>query len=119
MLLSIILAISMSISSGWKTAEILPWYGYGFYGNRTACGQKMTKSLVGVAHRTLKCGTKIKIVWKGRTLVTRVVDRGPYPHRSLYDEMPLDLTAGAAKALGCDCKNPYFTRHNAKWKVIG
>src|SRR5688500_6354796 len=35
------------------------WYGPGFYGNRTACGQRLTRSTQGVAHRTLPCGTKV------------------------------------------------------------
>ena len=38
------------------TANI-SWYGPGLYGNGTACGQRLTKGLVGVAHRTLPCGT--------------------------------------------------------------
>ena len=35
------------------------WYGPGFYGKRTACGYALTQSIVGVAHRTLPCGTKV------------------------------------------------------------
>ena len=115
MIVAWLLAIALSVSP-LRTAEILPWYGYGFYGNRTACGQTMTRSLVGVASRTLKCGTKVTLYWKGRVLHTKVVDRGPYPNHSLYSKMPFDLTAGGAKALGCKCPNPYFTRHNAHWR---
>ncbi|MGH2950388.1 MAG: septal ring lytic transglycosylase RlpA family protein, partial [Solirubrobacteraceae bacterium] len=40
-------------------AVIASWYGPGFYGNRTACGQLYTPEIVGVAHRTLPCGTLI------------------------------------------------------------
>lgn len=113
-----ILAISIASSTGWKNADIVPWYGYGFYGNRTACGQTMTKRLVGVAHRTAKCGARFKLVWKGRSIIVKVIDRGPYPASNLRDNMPFDLSAGAAKKLGCYCDNPYFTRHDVKYRRI-
>jgi rare lipoprotein A len=71
------------------------WYGPGFYGNQTACGQKMTRTLVGVAHKTLRCGTRIEFLHRGRTLVAPVVDRGPY-----VDGITWDLTAAAAQQLG-------------------
>ena len=72
------------------------WYGPGFYGNRTACGYAMTKSLVGVAHRTLPCGTKVTFrnPANGRTVTTRVVDRGPYVSGRQWD-----LTGGLCLAL--------------------
>src|SRR4051812_34190378 len=70
------------------------WFGPGFYGHRTACGQKMTRTLVGVANRTLPCGTKVSLLYKGRTITVPVVDRGPYGHASW------DLTYAAAQQLG-------------------
>src|SRR6185312_6709015 len=71
------------------------WYGPGFYGKRTACGLKLTHALVGVAHRTLPCGTPVQLFYKGRSLVVPVVDRGPFAHGASYD-----LTQAAAQALG-------------------
>ena len=50
---------------------------------------------VGVAHRSLPCGTTVKFVYHGRSLVTRVIDRGPYTPGNA-----LDLTNGARRALG-------------------
>jgi hypothetical protein len=70
------------------------WYGPGFYGRRTACGQKMTHALVGIAHRALPCGTQVAIFYGGRTMVLPVVDRGPFRNGALWD-----LTAAAAQAL--------------------
>lgn len=76
------------------------WYGPGFYGNRTACGQKLKKSTVGVAHRTLPCGTRVVFGYKGRYLRTRVIDRGPYVKQRLARyERSWDLTRAAAKRL--------------------
>jgi hypothetical protein len=54
------------------------WYGPGFYGNRTACGQTLTTSTLGVAHRSLPCGTEVSILYGGRTVTVSVIDRGPY-----------------------------------------
>ena len=76
-------------------AQQATWYGPGFYGNQTACGQTMTRTLVGVAHKTLRCGTRIEFLYRGRTLVAPVVDRGPY-----VDGITWDLTAAAAQRLG-------------------
>src|SRR4051812_9065746 len=54
------------------------WYGPRFYGRRTACGLRMTRSLLGVAHKTLPCGTQVAVLYKGRSIVVPVVDRGPF-----------------------------------------
>jgi hypothetical protein len=71
------------------------WYGPGFYGNRTACGQRLTRSTLGVAHRTLPCGTKVALRANGRSVVVPVIDRGPYARGVTYD-----LTAATAEQLG-------------------
>ncbi len=70
------------------------WYGPGLYGNSTACGQTLRPGTVGVAHKTLPCGTTLKFAYHGRYLVTKVIDRGPYTEG--YD---FDLTNGARHAL--------------------
>src|ERR1700704_3529430 len=75
------------------TSGVATWFGPGFYGQRTACGQTLTPAVIGVAHRTLPCGTLVKVSYKGRSVTLPVLDRGPY---SFAD---WDLTAGAAAAL--------------------
>jgi rare lipoprotein A len=72
-------------------------YGPGFYGQRTACGTKLQPSTVGVANRTLKCGSKVSVYYHGRTMVVPVIDRGPYANHADWD-----LTTATAKALGID-----------------
>ncbi len=71
------------------------WYGPGLYGNGTACGQTLRPGTIGVAHRTLPCGTTVKFSYHGRSLVTKVIDRGPYTPGNDFD-----LTNGARLALG-------------------
>jgi rare lipoprotein A (peptidoglycan hydrolase) len=70
------------------------WYGPGLYGNYTACGQVLRPSTVGVAHRSLPCGTTVKFAYRGREIVTRVIDRGPFTGGNDWD-----LTNGTRKAL--------------------
>lgn len=74
--------------------DLATWYGPGFYGNRTACGRTLGYSTLGVAHRTLPCGTKVAIMYRGRTVMVEVIDRGPYA-RSNWD-----LTRETAERLG-------------------
>jgi len=70
------------------------WYGPGLYGNHTACGQTLRPGTIGVAHRTLPCGTAVKFAYHGRQLVARVIDRGPYTKGNAFD-----LTNGARHVL--------------------
>jgi rare lipoprotein A (peptidoglycan hydrolase) len=78
------------------SSGIATWFGPGFYGKKTACGQTLTPGVVGVANRTLPCGTLVKVSYAGHILTVPVLDRGPYSHIGA----DWDLTAGAAEALG-------------------
>jgi rare lipoprotein A len=71
------------------------WYGPGFYGRKTACGQVMSHALLGVAHRSLPCGAPVEVFYRGRTITVPVVDRGPFANGARYD-----LTSATAQALG-------------------
>jgi peptidoglycan lytic transglycosylase len=70
-------------------------YGPGFYGHKTACGQKLRPGTIGVANRTLKCGEDVAIYYQGRTLEVPVIDRGPYANGADWD-----LTEATGRALG-------------------
>ena len=61
------------------------WYGPGFYGNRTACGETLRPSTLGVAHKTLPCGTKVALYYHGHAVTVPVIDRGPYASGREYD----------------------------------
>jgi hypothetical protein len=75
--------------------SIATQYGPGFFGHRTACGQVLRTTTLGVANRTLKCGTPVAIMWHGRSIVVPVIDRGPYANHADWD-----LTTATAQALG-------------------
>ena len=70
------------------------WYGPGLYGHKTACGQTLRATTIGVAHRNLPCGTMVKFVYEGNAVVAPVIDRGPYVKGRAWD-----LTAAAGEAL--------------------
>jgi rare lipoprotein A len=69
-------------------------FGPGWYGTRTACRTILTARTIGVAHRTLPCGTLVEFSYRGRTVRAPVVDRGPYANNADWD-----LTLAASRAL--------------------
>ena len=54
------------------------WYGPGLYGAHTACGQTLRSTTIGVANRTLPCGTRVTFAYHGHYVIAPVIDRGPY-----------------------------------------
>jgi rare lipoprotein A len=77
------------------------WYGPGLFGNRLGCGGTLTTGSLGVANKSLPCGTKVTIRHKGRVLRVPVIDRGPYVGAREYD-----LTAATARKLGFSGHGP-------------
>jgi len=61
------------------------WYGEG---QALACGGHLTPGMMGVAHKSLPCGTRITIRYRGRQVRVRVVDRGPYAGGREFDLGP-------------------------------
>lgn len=77
------------------TTDMATYFGPGLYGNTMACGERLTRATVGVAHRTLPCGTTVNFRYQGASLRTTVVDRGPFVKGITWD-----LTSAAATKLG-------------------
>lgn len=89
-------AAPVGVRSSWRFARELSWYGPNFYGQHTACGEVLTSTLLGVANRTLPCGTLVTFrnPVNGRTVTVPVVDRGPYVSGRNWD-----LTYAACHAI--------------------
>lgn len=68
------------------------WYGGG---GGLACGGSLTTATMGVANRTLPCGTLVTLRYNGRTVRVPVIDRGPY-----VGSREFDLTEATKLALG-------------------
>jgi peptidoglycan lytic transglycosylase len=71
------------------------YYGPGLYGNGVACGGTLMPGTMGVAHKTLPCGTEVKLRYHGRSVTVPVIDRGPYVAGRDYD-----LTEAVKEKLG-------------------
>jgi rare lipoprotein A len=80
------------------------WYGPGLYGNRLGCGGTLRPGRVGVAHKSLPCGTGLRLRHRGRTVHVRVIDRGPYVGGREYD-----LTETTARKLRFRGHGPILT----------
>lgn len=77
------------------SASIATVYGPGLWGHRTACGGHLHRATLGVASRSVRCGTEVALYYRGHELVVPVIDRGPYGSPARWD-----LTAATARALG-------------------
>lgn len=71
------------------------WYGPGFHGKKTASGETYNQNGLTTAHKSLPFGTKLRVTYKGKSVVVEVTDRGPYARGRT-----LDLSKGAAQWLG-------------------
>ncbi len=70
------------------------WYGPGLFGGPLACGGSLGFATLGVANKTLPCGTKVTLRYHGHTVHVRVIDRGPFVAGREYD-----LTQATKQAL--------------------
>ncbi|MEH2494449.1 rare lipoprotein A [Bradyrhizobium sp. AZCC 1678] len=70
-----------------------------FYGNesgsKTASGQRFNQNAMTAAHRSLPFGTKVRVTYRGQSVVVTINDRGPFIKGRV-----LDLSTGAARAVG-------------------
>ena len=82
------------------------WYGPGLYGNKLGCGGRLSPSTIGVAHKTLPCGTRLTLHLRGRTVRVRVIDRGPY-----VGGREFDLTAATKRRLGFGSTGTILVAH--------
>jgi hypothetical protein len=90
-------AAQVVLKNYWRFDGDISWYGPGFYGRRTACGYRYDRLIIGVAHRTLPCGTLVTFrnAVNGRQVTVPVIDRGPYVSGRQWD-----MSAGLCLALG-------------------
>jgi rare lipoprotein A (peptidoglycan hydrolase) len=78
------------------------------YGLPIACGGVLHVPQLGVANKTLPCGTQVIFVYNGRAVKVPVIDRGPYiPGREW------DLTGATAEALHFPGLGPI------QWRLAG
>lgn len=81
---------------GSKEVVLASWYGPGFHGKMTANGEIFDSSALTAAHKTLPFDTLVKVTYKGREVIVRINDRGPF-----IEGRSLDLSEAAAQVIGC------------------
>jgi rare lipoprotein A len=82
------------------------WYGPGLYGNKLGCGGTLNAGTIGVAHKSLPCGTKLVLRNGSRTVRATVIDRGPY-----VGSREFDLTAATKQRLGFGSTGTVLVAH--------
>lgn len=83
----VVLAVGSGVAASTARSEYVSWaswYGPGLYGNGLACGGQLTTRTWGVAHKSLRCGTRLTICYRRCARVT-VIDRGPYVYGREFD----------------------------------
>lgn len=63
---------------------------------RTANGERFNPNAYTAAHRSYPFGTKLLVTHRGRSVVVRINDRGPF-----IKGRHLDLSRAAARKIGC------------------
>ena len=101
--LTVLPAGSASSATEWQVSRAT-FYGPGLYGNGTACGQTLQPDTMGVAHRSLPCGTQVEFEWHGRTVTVPVIDRGPFGNSAEWD-----LTEATCRTLSTPDDNRCMT----------
>jgi rare lipoprotein A (peptidoglycan hydrolase) len=81
---------------------------YNLFGNGVACGGILHPWTLGVANKTLPCGTQVVFQYGSRAIEVKVIDRGPYIAGREWD-----LTAATAVALHFPGLGPI------RWRLVG
>lgn len=82
------------------------WYGPGLFGNKLGCGGTLNAGTIGVAHKSLPCGTKLVLRKGSRIVRATVIDRGPY-----VGAREFDLTQATKQRLGFGSTGTILVAH--------
>lgn len=94
LMLAAVLAVASCCPALAETCGLASWYGRES-GRVTASGEHFDGSTMTAAHRTLPFGTKLRVTYRGKSVVVRINDRGPYIRGRV-----LDLSRAAALRIG-------------------
>jgi rare lipoprotein A (peptidoglycan hydrolase) len=79
---------------------------YTLYGGALACGGRLGYDSLVVAHRSLPCGTRVTVHYRGRTVQAVVRDRGPFSGNREFD-----LAGAVARRLGFSGVHTVWVSH--------
>jgi rare lipoprotein A len=100
-LTTFILASILFATPAFANKMVASWYDCATPGQcskskRTANGEKFNPYGLTAAHKSYKFGTKLRVTHKGKSVIVRINDRGPF-----VKGRHLDLSKGAAQKIGC------------------
>ena len=101
LILTLIATAFLFVATPSAFATTASWYDCSTKGQcskskRTASGERFNPNTLTAAHKTLPFGTKVRITYKGRSVVVRINDRGPFVRGRT-----IDLSRAAAKSIDC------------------
>lgn len=97
-------------ADGYVEEGVASWYGPGFHGKPTACGETYDMEAMTAAHKTLPLGTYVKVTHleNSQSIIVRVNDRGPFVAGRI-----IDLSSKASQMLGVRQKGVAHVRVEA------
>lgn len=100
-LLAVVAFAALAAYATPANATLASWYDCAKPGEcskskRTASGEKFNPWGMTAAHKTLPMGTMVRVTHKGKSVVVRINDRGPF-----VKGRTIDLSKGAARKIGC------------------
>ena len=108
--------VPLHSAKGYREDGIASWYGPGFHGHTTSCGEIYDQYKLTCAHKLLPMHTMVRVtnLENGRSLVLRVNDRGPFVAGRI-----IDLSQAGAKELGVHAKGTARVRLEIEGEVPG
>lgn len=101
LILTLAATVFLFVATPSANAALASWYDCSTKGQcsaskRTASGEHFNAWAMTAAHKTLPLGTMVRVTHKGKSVVVRINDRGPY-----VKGRTIDLSKGAARKIGC------------------
>jgi rare lipoprotein A len=96
-----LVALFLIASTSPSHSTVASWYDCATKGQcskskRTANGEKFNPNALTAAHKTLPFGSKVRVTYKGKSVIVRINDRGPF-----IKGRHIDLSRAAARRIGC------------------
>ena len=88
-------AFVMYLTATAHAGGIASFYGREHQGGPVACGGRFNMYAMTAAHRTLPCGTRVRVTHGRRSIVVTITDRGPWIRGRI-----IDLSDAARRAIG-------------------
>lgn len=108
--------VPLHSAKGYREEGVASWYGPGFHGRMTSCGEIYDQYQLTCAHKLLPMHTKVRVtnLENGRSTSLRVNDRGPFVSGRI-----IDLSLAGAKELGVYGRGTARVRLEVEGEVPG